>query len=127
MLHPDDDRREFPRRNKQEKREYSRAVIRLETQMNAVAGERQVSGWTRDISVKGAYIMCAEHFPAGAKCVCRLALGEAFKDAPILEVSGWVVRCDDGGVAVQFTNYAIECFNKFRNFFGGAAAPDQSR
>ncbi len=113
----DKERREFPRDNKRERREYARAVIRLETQVMA-AGERQVSGWTRDISIKGAYILCAEQFPQGARCVARLALGDVFKDAPVLEVSGWVVRCDGEGVAVQFVDYAIECLKKFRNFFG---------
>ncbi len=119
----DKDRREFPRDHKRERREFSRAVIRLETKVVA-AGERQISGWTRDISVKGAYILCAEQFPTGARCVCRLALGDVFKDAPVLEVSGWVVRCDGTGVAVQFVDYAIECLKKFPSFFGKIAASE---
>lgn len=43
MTNSGDDRREFSRDNKQEKREYARAVIRLETKIRA-AGERQISG-----------------------------------------------------------------------------------
>lgn len=120
MALSDDERREYVRDNKQEKRQYARAVIRLETKIRA-AGDRQVSGWTRDVSVKGAYVLCTEHFPEGAKCVCRLALGDVFKEAPILEVSGWVVRCDGAGVAVQFVDYAVDCIKKFQGFFGPQA------
>lgn len=110
------ERREYPRINKQERREYPRVIVRLETEVTAT-DKPQISGWTRDLSVKGVFVLCADQLPVGAKCMCRLSLGNIRQGAPIIEVDGKVVRQDENGIAVQFSETAVESFKKFRNFF----------
>lgn len=109
------DRREYPRVNKKERREHSRVLVRLETEVLS-SNEFQVTGWTRDLSVKGVFILCPAKLPVGARCKCRLSLGNE-SESPVIEVSGWVVRCDGDGVAVQFTDAAVEAFTKLKTYF----------
>ena len=111
------DRREYPRSNKMERREYRRVIVSLETAVSA--GKRvQVSGWTRDLSVKGVYVLCNDRLPIGTYCRCRIALGDILQGAPLVEVEGTVVRTDDTGLAVQFNDSAIECLRKIGEYFG---------
>jgi len=110
------DRREYVRVHKFEKREYPRVIVKLETEISSIK-RYQVSGWTRDISVKGVYVMCDGKLPVGVRCSCKLALGDVLKGAPQIELSGKVVRCDTGGIAVQFTRMATECLKKVATFF----------
>jgi len=111
------ERREFPRVNKWERREYQRVIVKLETEVQT-GKKYQISGWTRDLSVKGVYVICTGKLPLGARCKCKLCLGNVLKGAPVIEVTGKIVRCDDLGVALQFSNVAVECFKGFRNYFG---------
>lgn len=111
-----EDRREYTRVSKQNRREFARVLIRLETKLLS-GSEFQVSGWTKDISVKGVFVLCAEKLPVGARCRCRLALGDNQEESPVIEVSGWVVRCENSGIAIQFSDYSVDCFNKLRQYF----------
>jgi len=111
------ERREFSRVKKDEKREYSRVIIKLRTDITNK--DVQIGGWTKDLSVKGVYVICSDILPVGSKCTCRLAIGPLLKGAPIIEVEGKVVRCDPSGVAVQFTEVSVDCFRKLREYFWG--------
>jgi hypothetical protein len=111
-----DDRREFPRFNKEEKREYQRVVVRLEAEVSSET-KAQISGWTKDISIKGIFVMCADRLPLGYPCRCRISLGSALRGAPVVIVDGKVVRCDESGVGIQFSPVAVEGLKKLREYF----------
>ena len=110
------DRREYPRYNKQDRREYQRVVVRLEAEVSSEA-KVQISGWTKDISIKGIFVLCSDKLPLGFPCRCRISLGTALRGAPIIIVDGKVVRCDDAGVGIQFSEVAVQCLRKIRNYF----------
>ena len=110
------ERREYPRLNKHDKREYQRVVVRLEAEVSSET-KVQISGWTKDISVKGIFVMCADKLPVGYPCRCRISLGTALRGAPVIIVDGKVVRCDDSGVGIQFSEVAVKCLRKLREYF----------
>ncbi|MCM8776429.1 MAG: PilZ domain-containing protein [Candidatus Omnitrophica bacterium] len=112
------ERREYPRVKKLERREFQRVIVRLEAEIRTEKKTTVISGWTRDLSVKGIYVLCQERLPVGAHCKCKIYLGDLLQGAPLIEVDGRVIRYDDTGIAVQFTNVAIECFKRLRDFFG---------
>lgn len=110
------ERREYPRINKIERREFQRVVVKLETELEG-GSKYQISGWTRDLSIKGIFVMCSEQLPEGARCLCRMSIGPVNKGAPVIEVTGKVVRFDAQGIAVQFSEIATESFKRFRDYF----------
>lgn len=113
---PQKERREYTRVNKQERREFARVIIKLQTNISS-GHDVQIGGWTKDLSIKGVYVLCSDKLPLGSRCQCRLALGPLLKGSPAIEVEGKVVRCDAKGVAVQFTDVAVDCFRKLREYF----------
>jgi len=110
------ERREYPRFSKQERREFQRVVVRLEAEVSSET-KAQISGWTKDISVKGIFVLCADRLPIGYPCRCRISLGGPLRGAPVIIVDGKVVRCDDVGVGIQFSPVAVEGLKKLNDYF----------
>ena len=62
-------------------------------------GCEQVDGRTRDISAAGAYVVCSNPPPAGAKVRVEVELASV---GQTLSMQGKVTRADEDGFAVSF-------------------------
>jgi hypothetical protein len=83
-----------------ERREFVRVPLRFPVEMQGA--DRQVLGTrTSDLSLRGVYLECTRDYREGEDCELRLRLGEE-ASAPSIEIVGRVVRCRDGGLAVEF-------------------------
>ncbi|WP_447968335.1 PilZ domain-containing protein [Nitrospira sp. M1] len=68
------------------------------------AGEtRPIQGVLYDVSLNGLYVQCADRLPLHADCHVTLSLDGGDGELCI-HATGRVVRIDDAGLAIQFTN-----------------------
>lgn len=110
------ERREYKRYHPEERREHPRIIVKLEAAVTSNYAP-QISGWTRDISIKGVFVKCADKVPIGAVCQNRISLGDVLRGAPVLEIEGSVVRCDHDGVAIQFSKVAVDSLRRLLDLF----------
>lgn len=98
---------------RQEERQHTRLPLRLEVRI--VSGSRTlVSGKTRDISREGVYVFAEKPLPRGSECQLALLLTGP-KSTLRIEVSGTVVRADDQGMAIDFTEVGLDSLFHLRN------------
>jgi len=96
----------------EEKRNIERYILSVPAELRIPDEEktvRSVTGMTRDVSSKGAFIMIDDTFKIGQKVELGIYLSinrlqEFFElDKNVLiEVSGEVVRCQSDGVGIRF-------------------------
>jgi hypothetical protein len=80
-------------------REFTRIARTLEA--DVVAGDETFHGSTRDLSIKGALVVCGAALPPGTPCACTLHLAGRENDVCI-QVHGVVVRAVDDALAIEF-------------------------
>lgn len=98
---------------REEEREHTRLPIRLE--VHITSDERTlVSGHTRDISREGVYVFVDRPLPRGTACQIAL-LVKGPKSSLRIDVSGRVVRADDHGMAIDFTEVGMDSLFHLRN------------
>lgn len=96
-----------------EERRFTRLPIRMEVQVSD--GQRTlITGKTRDISQEGVYVFVDKPMPRGTSCGVVLLLTGP-KSALRIEVSGTVVRTDDHGMAIHFTDVGLDNLFHLRN------------
>lgn len=65
---------------------------------------------TRNVSVKGLYLVTAERLPLDTRCRVKLFLGEP--SSPLRIVSdGRIAHVDDTGMGVELTGMDVDSFN----------------
>ena len=69
---------------------------------------------TRDISLKGLYVLTSEPFPAGTECQVNLRLTGDSSDLH-LNILGTVVRADKTGMAIQFKSMDVDALIHLKN------------
>lgn len=69
---------------------------------------------TRDISLKGLYVVTAEPLPAGTPCLISLRLVGDSSDLQ-LKIQGTVIRTDGTGMAVIFDSMDIDALIHLKN------------
>ncbi len=96
------------------KREFTRVPIAIEVE--ATAGNATIiSSQTKDLSMKGMYVVCDNPFPLGTQCHVVLFLGSR-NSSPSVEVGGRIARIDDAGMGIEFTKImGLESFDHLRN------------
>lgn len=98
---------------RQEERQHTRLPLRLEVRISG--GSRTlVSGKTRDISRESVYVFAERPLPRGSACQVVLLLTGPSSTLRI-EVSGRVVRADDHGMAIDFTEVGLDSLFHLRN------------
>ena len=103
-----------------EKREFTRAPIKLEAEVTA--GETVIiSDETRDVSMRGLYVLCDQRLPVGTGCRVVLFLGGRPSQVRI-EATGIIARIKDSGMAVQFNEMETDSFVHLRNLVLANAA-----
>ena len=95
-------------RNGTKKREFTRVSTKIRAEVTAI-----LSGRTRDMSVKGFYLVCDRSLPVGTECLVAVYLGEPPGQVRI-EMAGTVVRVDDTGMAIEFSKMDIDSFDHLR-------------
>ena len=99
---------------KQPEREFTRVTTRFNIEV--AIGERTIrSGQTRDLSMKGVYVVCDEELPAGAECRIAIRLSES-DEGPVITARGEVIRADaePSGFAVEFSEVDLESYEHLR-------------
>ncbi len=80
---------------------------------------------TRDISLKGAYLLTNEPFPDGTECAIDLLL-EGSSSKLTLHIKGKVVRSDNDGMAVNFTDMDVDSLIHLKNIlYYNSGDPDR--
>ncbi len=96
------------------KREFTRVNTIIEARVTA--GDTVVqSARTRDISMNGLFVETNERLEPGIPCEIVLFLGRSASDYRI-EAHGKIVRSDDSGIAVEFTDIVgVDSYDHLRN------------
>lgn len=97
-----------------ERREFLRVPLRFPIE---VQGEnREIEGaHTLDLSLRGVSVEVGSAYREGEECELSLKLGDG-PDAPSIDIVGRVVRCQDGGLAVEFVGLkGLESLDHLRN------------
>ncbi len=110
--------------NQDNHREFSRVPLCIEAIVQTE--ETQVrSENTRDISMKGIFIV-TDH-PVPLRTLCEITLVLKGQENPIkVEIRGMVVRSTDEGIGLQFTELALEAYDHLQNMVKlNSPDPDQ--
>lgn len=100
--------------NNPNRREFTRVPVQLEAEVTA----QQVSslqGHSRNVSLSGVFLHCNTPLPVGTSCSVTLRLAD-YCDEMGIAASGRVVRLQDEGMAIMFTEIlGLDSFNHLRN------------
>ncbi len=94
------------------RREFTRAAVRIEADF-VEAGRIVASGPTRDVGLRGVYVVSSSTPAPGAGGVVVLRLGGG-EDGPRLEIPARVVRRESGGFALEFAEMELEVLEHLR-------------
>ena len=98
---------------REEERRVTRLPIRLEVHVSD--GQRTlIAGKARDVSQEGMYVFVDKPLPRGTSCAVVLLLTGP-KSTLRIEVGGTVMRADDHGMAITFTDVSLENLFHLRN------------
>ena len=104
-----------------DRREFTRVHVQMDVEV-AIGEAQTVQGRMHDLSMKGLYLSCDTPLPVGAGCCTAILLGN--DEAPTrIEADGVVVRAEDRGMAIQFTEIlGLDSFDHLRNLVKSNAA-----
>ena len=77
--------------------------------------------------MKGVYIPCDSQTPVGTECEIKLVVGST-EDRVCIEARGKIVRSDNAGVAIEFTEMGLDSYNHIHNlvlYNSTGLSPDQ--
>lgn len=104
-------------KTKENLREFTRVTIAVEAEVRfAKEGEATVvTGRTKDLSMKGIFILSEEKLPVGSKCLVSLTPIREPKHFRI-EANGRVVRLGEAGMGIEFVEiFGLESYDHLRN------------
>ncbi|GJL53226.1 MAG: hypothetical protein NPIRA02_03580 [Nitrospirales bacterium] len=85
-----------------QRRECTRVALKHVVELHS--GDRvPIQGVLCNLSLKGLYVRCHQHLPLHADCHVTLLLNEG-EGEPCVYATGIVVRVDETGLAIEFTN-----------------------
>ena len=86
------------------------AAIHVEAEL--ISGEAKLHGQVNDVSMRGLFLHCKEHFPEKTECTVELYLAE---HALCISAKGRIVRRFEDGMGVEFTEIDLDSFEHLRN------------
>ena len=96
------------------KREFTRVETTMEVELVADTVRIQ-SSLTRDVSLKGIFIVTPDRLPVGTACEIHIYLGGKDSGCEV-RATGRVVRTVEEGLGVEFTEIrGLESFDHLRN------------
>ena len=99
----------------QERRRYQRIKIEIHAKVDS-GEEVLVSGYTRDLSLKGFFIKSDKKIPVGTRCRAVLLLEQKGEEVQV-KADGVVVRHDKPGFAVELTKIDLDSITFIFWFF----------
>jgi hypothetical protein len=95
-------------------REFTRVAPAIGATLTS--GERVLTGQVRDISLKGAFVLCDSAWDVGTECRVVVQIGPAEESEFRTEALGSVARTAPDGLAVQFHDLVgVESYWNLRN------------
>lgn len=95
------------------KRRFSRVTAQFDVTLRAEGGS-PVTGTLRDIAVQGAFVVCAPTIPLGTPVEVSIVLHGGIDDVKVT-ARATVVRHEDAGLGVHFTEVDLESVEHLRN------------
>jgi hypothetical protein len=96
------------------RREFTRVPVHLEAKVTAQQAS-SVQGQSRNVSLSGVFLHCDTPLPVGTSCCVTLRLVDRY-DQMGIAASGRVVRLQDDGMAIMFTEIlGLDSFTHLRN------------
>ena len=108
------------------RREFTRVSVHMEVEV-AATEVAVINGHLQDVNMSGLFLLCDTLLPIGTPCRVVLRLGSQ-EDETCIEVSGRIVRTQDEGMAIEFTEIlGLDSFGHLRNLvlYNSAAWTDQ--
>lgn len=89
--------------------------VSFETKITLQAEEKKicVSGNSRDLSMKGAFVKTDEGFSVGAACDITVTLTGSVDDVT-LSMKGVIVRKEPSGVAINFSSVDLDSYTHLK-------------
>lgn len=95
-------------------REFTRVPIKIEGEIT-LGESNVVSGWVRNVNMKGLFLDCDKQLAVGTDCNVALFL-DGPNIQPCIKARSNIVRVEDDGMAIEFTEIlGAESFNHLRN------------
>jgi hypothetical protein len=107
---------------------HERACTRLPLRLDVEIHARDVTircEETRDISVKGVYVVTGQRLPLGVECDVAIGPGGRNHEERF-QLKGQVVRVDVSGIAVEFTEIGVDAFYQLKNLLVDSAEDPDS-
>ena len=103
----------MPTNQTQNAREFTRIPIHLNVEIRC--GSKTIAtDQTKDLSMKGIYLMSEETLPVGSVCDVTLLLEGT--DQPIrIDIKGRVMRAANSGIGIQFTEIDLDSYDYLQN------------
>lgn len=101
---------------KESMRQFTRVAIAVEaTVVPADDGDSVITGHTKDLSMKGIYVICEDKLPVGTKCHVSLVPSGDPKHFRI-EANAKVARVAENGMGIEFVEImGLESYEHLRN------------
>jgi len=94
-----------------EKRDFSRVPVEFAVTVEAGEGRIIESDASKDVSMRGLFVVTDDRLPSGEACSVTIHLGESHR----IGLSGHVRRTTAEGFAVEFSSIPIEDYEHLRN------------
>lgn len=108
-----------------DQREFTRVSITFEVRI-LFEGGRAVSGWTRDVSLRGIEVDVSNTEPTGTRCHVTILL-DGPNGSGSVRARGRVVRADGENMGIEFTEIeGLDSWDHLRNLVFYNAPPDGS-
>ncbi|MBK8230796.1 MAG: PilZ domain-containing protein [Candidatus Eisenbacteria bacterium] len=95
------------------RREFQRVALDLEAELQ-LTPETRVMGRTRDVSMKGFFLRCAERPDLGAPCSATVHFAGPESQLKV-RAYGRIARTEPHGVGIEFTALESESFEHLKN------------
>ena len=96
------------------RRDFSRVPVAFAVTIEADDGQVIESTVSRDVSMKGLFVVTNQRLPAGTGCQVTIQL-DAQGGNHRIGVAGHVARINDEGLAVEFSEIPIDDYDHLRN------------
>lgn len=95
------------------RREFTRVPLDLEAEIQ-LGPKTAVTGRTRDLSLKGVFLRCAERPALGETCTATVHFAGRNSDYRV-KATGRVARTEPSGIGIEFLSLEAESYEHLKN------------
>jgi hypothetical protein len=101
----------------QERREFTRVDVKMEVEVSG--GLCGILGVSHDVSLKGIFVACdtsrLDEMDVGRDCRITIFLGEREGEGLRIEANGAILRVEESGVGIEFSDMEKDSFDHLHN------------